>query len=393
MKKKIFIAALLVFMVIFGNMTVFAESEDYDEDYEADYSYLNADDDEETDEDNYEDSYTDNVTYTTGNEDSEDESSYAESDVSQNSEFYNPYKYYNKEITSFFELEYYLDDNVYYCDESGRFDKEQRQKIIDLLKETSRKLGFNLAVYTGGYMRKDSATQKLAARGSETIFSRAPHNNTVFLYLDLDGFSGAYDYMDCYHEPCLYYFATADMEDDEVTRIDRILEKMQEKLPAGGHEIYFSAIYNGLQVYCQQLEYYKNLGPEEGAYYYNKDINKYVYVFAGGILESENLPRPFTHWKFFVFLSLLGGVLTATVIYMGVKSSYAFKTPASASVYTSQNKIFVINRVDQFLGSDITKTRIESSSSSSHHSRSHHSSSHHHSGGGRSGHSGGGRHR
>ena len=55
MKKKIFIAALLVFMVIFGNMTVFAESEDYDEDYEADYSYLNADDDEETYEDDYED--------------------------------------------------------------------------------------------------------------------------------------------------------------------------------------------------------------------------------------------------------------------------------------------------------------------------------------------------
>lgn len=404
MKKRILTAALIAFMVIFGNMTVFAESSDYDEDYEADYSYLNADDDEETYEDDYEDGSSDDTEsyyydqekqefYTIGYEDSEyDESSYAENDVSQSSEFYNPYKYYNIEIKSFFELEYYLDDNVYYCDESERFTRTERQKIIDLLKETSRKLGFNLAVYTGGYLRSDTATQKLAARGSEEIFGRAPHNNTVFLYLDLDGFSNAYDYMDCYHDPCLYYFATAQMEDDEVTRIDRILEAMQEKLPSGGQEIRFSDIYAGLQVYCQQLEYYKNRGPEEDAYYYNKDTGKYVYIFGGRTLESEQLPRPFTHRNFFIFLALFGGVLTAGVIYGGVTKTYQFKTPASASVYTSQNKIFVVNRVDQFLGSDITKTRIESSSS--HHSGSHHSSgSHHHSGGGRSGHSGGGRHR
>lgn len=47
--------------------------------------------------------------------------------------------------------------------------------------------------------------------------------------------------MDCYREPCLYYFATAEMDDDTRTRIDRILEKMQEKFPAGGSHGFFGS--------------------------------------------------------------------------------------------------------------------------------------------------------
>ena len=341
MKKRFFISALLIFAVIFGNMTVFAADDYY---YDYDYSY--------------EDPSLDN-----------------------------PYKYYYKELRSFLEGEYYLDETVYYRDESGRFTKEERQKIIDLLKDTSKKIGFNLAVYTGGYMRSDNVTQLSASNGSETIFKNSAENNTVFLYVDLDGYSNAYDYMDCYREPCLYYFATSETEDDKVTRIDKILEKMQEKFPAGGSQIYFSDIYDGLKVYCEQLIYYKELGPEENAYYYNSDIGKYICFSGGKRYESDSLPRPFKHRILFIFLAILGGSLTAVIVYFSINEAYKFKRSASASVYTSANQTFITNKVDQFLGSNVTKVRIESSSS--HHS----GGSSHHSGGGHSGHSGGGRHR
>lgn len=405
MKKRILTAALIAFMVIFGNMTVFAASEDIDgyDEYTDEYDYEEEDSrayyyDKETGTYYPIDEYSGYYDYVDDYYDDYDDSkssSHTDSYYSQNSTLENPYRYYNKvfeDVRSFFVSDYYLDETVYYYDESERFTQTQKQKIIDLLKETSYRIGFNLAVYTGGYARSDEVTQRIAALGSEGLFGKSAKNDTVFLYVDLDGFSKAYDYMDCYREPCLYYFATAQMEDDEVTRIDRILEQMQTKFPAGGAEIRFDDIYAGLKIYCEQLEYYKNMGPDEGAYYYNSDTGKYVCASNGRIYESDSIPRPFTHRNFFIFLALFGGVLTAGVIYGGVTKTYQFKTPASASVYTSQNKIFVVNRVDQFLGSDITKTRIESSSS--HHSGSHHSSgSHHHSGGGRSGHSGGGRHR
>ena len=388
MKKRIFISALLAFTVIFGNMTAFAES---DESFEYDDSAVTEeiyDEDEYINDEYSDDEYSDDEYSDDGQSDNyfEYSGNYITGSYSSEEMYRDQYGY----IKSFFDLEYYLDETVYYCDESGRFTLEERQKIVALLKDTSQRIGFNLALYTGGRTRHDDVVETIAKNGSETIFSKSDNNNTVFLYVDLDGYQYAYDYMDCYLEPCLYYFATADMDDDEVTRIDRILEKMQKKFPSGGSKIYFSDIYEGLKVYCEQLEYYKNLGPENNAYYYNKSTGKYIYASNGNIYESDSVPRPFKNWKFVLFLSALGGLLTVAVIYTGITRSYEFKTSASASIYTSKNKTFVTNRLDKFLGSNVTKVRIQSSSGSHHSGHRGHS---HHSGGGRSGHSGGGRHR
>ena len=375
MKKRIFISALIAFTLIFGNMTVFADNSDISLDDE--YSY---------------DEYADNYEYLDDYDYNYDYSSTYDYDEEQYNESFNSlrsYGYVGDDSNVYFKDDYYLDETVYYRDESKRFTDSQKQQIIDLLKDTSKKIGFNLAVFTGGYMRTDEVVERLASTGSQSIFKKSSKIDSIFLYVDLDGERNAYDYMDCYREPCLYYFATADMDDDVVTRIDRILSAMQEKFPAGGAEIYFEDIYAGLQVYCQQLEYYKNKGMEDNAYYFNSDTGKYICAWNNEAYESTSVPRPFKNFGIVLIISIIAGIITFATMFFGVKNSYKFKTSVSASEYTSSNKTFVNNKVDLFLGSRVSKVRMSSSSGGSHHGGGHS----HHSGGGRSGHSGGGRHR
>ena len=375
MKKRIFISALIAFTLIFGNVTVFADNSDISLDDE--YSY---------------DEYADNYEYLDDYDYNYDYSSTYDYDEEQYNESFNSlrsYGYVGDDSNVYFKDDYYLDETVYYRDESKRFTDSQKQQIIDLLKDTSKKIGFNLAVFTGGYMRTDEVVERLASTGSQSIFKKSSKIDSIFLYVDLDGERNAYDYMDCYREPCLYYFATADMDDDVVTRIDRILSAMQEKFHVGGADIHFEDIYAGLQVYCQQLEYYKNEGMENNAYYFNSDTGKYICAWNNEAYESNSVPRPFKNFGIVLIISIIAGIITFATMFFGVKNSYKFKTPVSASQYTSSNKTFVNNKVDLFLGSRVSKVRISSSSGGSHHGGGHS----HHSGGGRSGHSGGGHHR
>ena len=385
MKKRIFISALIAFTLIFGNMTVFADNSDillddeysYDE-YSDDYNYEYSDDYNYEYSDDYDYEYSDDYNY-----------AYPDDYYYESSNSMRSYGYVGDDSQVYFKDDYYLDETVYYRDESKRFTDSQKQQIIDLLKATSKKIGFNLAVFTGGYMRTDEVVERLASTGSQSIFKKSSKIDSVFLYVDLDGERNAYDYMDCYREPCLYYFATADMDDDVVTRIDRILSAMQAKFPVGGADIHFEDIYAGLQVYCQQLEYYKNEGMENNAYYFNSDTGKYICAWNNEAYESTSVPRPFKNFGIVLIISIIAGIITFATMFFGVKNSYKFKTPVSASEYTSSNKTFVNNKVDLFLGSRVSKVRMSSSSGGSHHGGGHS----HHSGGGRSGHSGGGRHR
>lgn len=280
--------------------------------------------------------------------------------------------------TTYYQFDYYKDDIVYYSDESKRFTKDQKQKITDLLKDTSKKIGFNLAVYTAGYNRTDIQVENFTENGAMDIFGLDNPNGTVFLYIDLDGFSNAYDTMYCYHQPFLYY--TSELFGN---RIDKILEAMQKKFPKSGEDIYFEDIYAGLQEYCNQLIKYKEMGMEEGCYYYDTAIQRYITVRGGRMVQTTVV-----HWKLPLFIALIIGAMVFISVYFGVKQQYKFKSSTSASEYTSGNSTHLNVKNDIFLGSHITKVRIESSSGG--HGGRHGSSFH---GGGHSGGGGGGRHR
>ena len=280
---------------------------------------------------------------------------------------------------TYYNFDYYKDNTVYYNDESGIFNKQQRQKIIDLLKDTSRKIGFNLAVYTAGYNRSDSQVEDFTERGAMEIFGLDTPNGTIFLYVDLDGYSNPCDSMYCYHQPFLYY--TSELFGN---RIDKILEAMQKHFPKSGEEIYPDNIYAGLQEYCDQLIKYKDMGMEDGCYYYDSAIQRYIVVRGGKAVQTQTV-----HWVLPLIIAIIIGLIVFLAVYFGVKHEYKFKSSASASEYTSGNSTHLNVKNDIFLGSHVTKTHIQHSSG---HGGSHHRSGSFH-GGGHSGGGGGSRHR
>lgn len=273
-----------------------------------------------------------------------------------------------------------VSDNVYFYDESGLFSAEEKEQIETLLQKTANEIGFYLALYTAGVSRTDKQVENFADTGSRKIFGDSVKTGTVFLYVDLDGHSSPYDFMYAYREPFMYYSSEL-----FGNRMDSILYKMQRYFPKSGEKIVTSDICQGLEEFCRQLIYYKNLGPEENCYYYHSDIHRYVYAENGVI--TQTILKPKVYWLPGVGLGLAAGFLTALITFTSVLRNYRFKKTKSASAYTSENSTRILYQEDHFLHKSVSSVDI--SSGSSHHS-SHHSS---HRGGGHSGGGGGGRHR
>lgn len=278
----------------------------------------------------------------------------------------------------------YRDDNVYFYDEADIFPPSDRKHIVELLQKTSADIEFNLALYVGGQSRLDSVIEEMAASGAEDLFSFDKYYGTVFLYIDMDGHSNAYDYMFCAKDAFLYYPNGVNESGryGSEDRIDKILEAMQRYFPKGGSTIYYSKIVQGIETYCNELIYYKNKGLCDNTWYRDYEKGEYVHVFFGKINRGQ--VKPYTFLVPGIIAALIVGFILSMIILAAVKNRYKFKNPASASLYTSRKMMVMRESDDTFLGAHTTKVRLSSSSGS------------HGGGGGGGGHhsgGGGGRHR
>ena len=143
-------------------------------------------------------------------------------------------------LSSFYLVEdYYLSDNVYFYDESGRFSDDEKAQIKEMLEDTADKIGFNVGLFASGVSRSDATVEAIAIDGARKIFDK-DGTGTVFLFIDLDGKTNAYDVMASYHDAYLYYTDSGFGD-----RSKAILKKMQTYFPKGGSKIVTSSIING----------------------------------------------------------------------------------------------------------------------------------------------------
>ena len=126
-------------------------------------------------------------------------------------------------LSSFYLVEdYYLSDNVYFYDESGRFSDDEKAQIKEMLEDTADKIGFNVGLFASGVSRSDATVEAIAIDGARKIFDK-DGTGTVFLFIDLDGKTNAYDVMASYHDAYLYYTDSGFGD-----RSKAILKKMQK---------------------------------------------------------------------------------------------------------------------------------------------------------------------
>ncbi len=251
--------------------------------------------------------------------------------------------------------DYYKSEHVYFYDESGRFSSSQKEKIQKLLEDTSDKIGFDLGLYAGGEDYSDSKIEKIVTYGSKRLFTDSSYDGTAFLFIDLDGQTNAYDCLATYREAFLYYTDSTFGD-----RIGKIVKAMEKYFPAGGETIVTSDIIKGLEEYCAQLIEYKNKGTESWSFC-EDDINGGYYVAKNGGVVKRNT-RPYRYWWAGLGIGLAIGAIVALCVRAGIKKKYKFKSSASASEYTSKEKMFMRNSEDVFLGTHVSKVRIESSS-------------------------------
>ena len=264
--------------------------------------------------------------------------------------------YYSK--SDFLSGDYHYSSNTYFRDDSSYFSVNETNYIVQLLNQTSDEIGFNIGVYFGASDISDSKTEKLVQNGLKTLFDVTDPNGysgTVFFYVDLDGKSSPYDVIGSYHDAYLYYtdYAFGD-------RLSKIRKKVQSCFPKSGEKITSTAIIKGMEEFCRQLVSYKAMGPENGAYYEDDISGGYVSASNGTITRSAM--KPYKHWYYGLLIGVAVGLIVVAIISLGVKKHYKFKSSTSASVYTSNNKIHMRDSQDIFIGSTVTKTKIESSS-------------------------------
>lgn len=272
----------------------------------------------------------------------------------------------------------YQEGPVFFFDEAGLFDETTRQELIRVLASTADTLGFHLSLYIGGVSRSDSTIERMAREGASRFAAQSSSNGAVYLYVDFDGKANAYDYLFTANNAYLYY----PYDDNRShSRVDTILYAMEDYFPAGGKPADPAKVREGLLVYCRQLLDFKEDGMVDGLYYIDADTGEYVYASHGSITRSTM--KPYRYWFWFLLLGVAVGIIIALIVRWAIKKHYRFKTAESASVYTSHETTRMIESSDVFLGTRVSKVRINTN-------HSHGGGGHH---GGHVGGGGGGHHR
>ncbi len=265
-------------------------------------------------------------------------------------------------------------------DEADMYSYDQEKSIKTILSAASDEIGFSIGLYIGGIDRTDRQIEELCKKNAFELMRQSGNSGSVFCYIDFDGKKNAYDYIFAANDASLYY--TYGLDDTE-DRIDLILQRMEAFFPTGGQEADPESVFEGIEEYGKQLKHYKEKGMDKNAYYIDPDTKEYVYASNGQVVRSQM--RPYRKWIWGLLLGIAIGCIVAVIISINVKNRYKFKSSTSASVYTTRKKLHMREQSDVFLGTNVTKVRIQSSSGS-------HGGGGH-IGGGHVGGGGGGRHR
>ncbi len=241
-------------------------------------------------------------------------------------------------------------ENAYLKDEAGILSAESCRGLFDDILQTAGRINMNVAVYIGGVHRSDNTTEKFAEECSEYIFGSGGDVNSIFLYLDFEGDSVSYDYIDLFHDAKLY-IKNSEAQD--------MIDDIDEYLPKSGDAVYPNQILRAVSVFLRDIEEEKDDGPDHNSCYYNEEINKYRYVFFGKIIESSI--RPYRYLVLFLAASIIPAVIIAVLIGGMVRKKYKYREEQRASAYTSTNRVNYKDVKDILLSTNVTRQKIESS--------------------------------
>jgi len=133
----------------------------------------------------------------------------------------------------------YRTDHAYFKDEADILTEKSEKELWEKLQATVDYLNVNIAFFVGGNYRTDDETVTFTQKATESIFGS--NSDSIFIYLDFEGYSPAYDYIRTLNKA------------DEIfseTKRNKILNVMYQNLPKSTEPVYEdavrTAISNGL---------------------------------------------------------------------------------------------------------------------------------------------------
>lgn len=165
---------------------------------------------------------------------------------------------------------------VWFYDEPEMFTAEEEETILNLLESASKDVGFNVAVYTGKQPRSDEEIERLVqTEAVSRFYGDGCYDATVYLYIDMDGQTNAYDYMFASYDAFLYY---SNGEQNTEDRMDDILRALEAYLPEEGSPAENDKVIKGIEAFCGKLREYKEKGKVAGDYFIDLETGRYQYV-------------------------------------------------------------------------------------------------------------------
>ncbi len=171
------------------------------------------------------------------------------------------FSYRGTDITASIES-VYRSDKAFFKDEAELLSSAQERDLWEKLQSTADYLNVNLAVFIGGNYRTDEETVDFTIDCTAQLFGA--YSDTLFVYIDFEGYSPAYDYVRAFNNADTIY---------PETKRNKILNIMYQDLPASTEPIYADsikkAIANGIdeiksQGYVNNAATVNNTYPDNG---------------------------------------------------------------------------------------------------------------------------------
>lgn len=268
----------------------------------------------------------------------------------------------------------YRSGRAFFKDEADILPASMERDVWEKIQSTADYLNVNIAVFLGGNYRTDPETEQFTRDGTNTIFGST--SDTMFIYLDFEGYSPAYDYIWTSNNAQTIY---------PDTKRNKILNMMYKYLPKSSEPIYSDDIKQAL---LKGLDAVKSQGYVNN--YQNNYNNNYTTQTSSRKKSSaedmaavknflQSIPRPV----------VIGIIIFVVLLVIVSAIRKAFRRRSSTSYYNTSyppnNYPPHSNYHSSYHHSRPSYRSSLSRSSHSHHSSSSHSSSHRSSSSGGSG--------
>lgn len=179
-------------------------------------------------------------------------------------------------------------DNAYFKDEADVLPSSVEGSVWEMVQETANNSNLCLAVFLGGNYRTDNETEDFTYDGAAAIFGSK--SDILFIYLDFEGRSPAYDYVRAFNRAESLYTNT---------KTQQTLNTMYRYLPKSGEPIYADdvkqALFSGLEYIRQQgtVRTSTNNYNSYTSYSHNNNSSSKTEAVVEGIKDFlQKIPKP-----------------------------------------------------------------------------------------------------